>query len=128
MPPKLERVLTLRAFLGKADTLSLGSTKGGSQRIVVPTIDGTLSGPGIEAKILPSAGADWAQLDPSTGIVHMDVRFSARSDEGDMIYGSYRGGIAIQPSSRALLIRSTFRRHTQDGPQSPESVRVEPRR
>jgi hypothetical protein len=90
MAPKLEQVFTLRASLGKEDTLPLGSVKGGAHRIVVPVTGGFIKGSDLEAEILPGGG-DWLLLDPVTGTAHLDIRFQARSSSGDMIYGHYPG-------------------------------------
>lgn len=90
MAPKLEQVFTLRAFLGKKDTLPLGPVKGGAHRIVVPVTGGFIEGCGLDAEILPGGG-DWLLLDPATGIAYLDIRFQARSSSNDMIYGHYPG-------------------------------------
>jgi hypothetical protein len=90
MAPKLEQVFTLRASLGKEDTLPLGSVKGGAHRFVVSVTGGFIKGSDLEAEILPGGG-DWLLLDPVTGTAHLDVRFQARSLSGDMIYGHYPG-------------------------------------
>lgn len=102
MPPRLEQVFTLRAFLGKDNTLPLGSVKGGAHRYVVPVTGGFVSGSGLEAEILPG-GADWLLLDTTTGTAHLDIRFQARSKDGDMIYGHYPGIIKLDPAIEKFL-------------------------
>jgi hypothetical protein len=112
MPPKLEQVFTLRAFLGRDDTLPLGAVKGGAHRIVVPVTGGYLSGSGLEAKILPGGG-DWLLLDPSTGTAHLDIRFQARSDAGEMIYAHYPGIIKLDAEIQKFLQWSSEARTTK---------------
>ena len=102
MPPKLEQVFILRAFLGKENTLPLGSVKGGAHRYVIPVSGGFVSGSGLEAEIMPGGG-DWLLLDPTTGTAHLDIRFQARSKEGDMIYGYYPGIIKLDPEIEKFL-------------------------
>jgi hypothetical protein len=112
MPPKLEQVFTLRAFISKDDTLPLGSVKGGAQRTVVPVVGGFLSGSGLEAKIF-HGGGDWSLLDAASGTLHLDARFQARSESGDMIYGRYPGIIKLDPEIQKILEWSSEARTTE---------------
>ncbi|KAK5705821.1 hypothetical protein LTR17_021332 [Elasticomyces elasticus] len=112
MPPTIEQVFTLRAFLGREDTLPLGPVKGGAHRIVVPVVGGFLSGSGVEAEILPDGG-DWLLLDPTTGTAHLDIRFQARSSSGDMIYGHYPGILRMDAQVEKFLQWSQEAKTTQ---------------
>ena len=102
MPPQLEQVFVLRAFLGKDDLLNLGPVKGGAHRIVVPVTGGFVKGPGVDLDILPGGG-DWLLLDPSSGTAHLDIRFQARSADGDMIYAHYPGIIKVDAAVQDFL-------------------------
>jgi len=52
MPPTLEQVFAVRAFISKDDTLNLGPTKGGQIRFAVPVTGGYIKGSGIDLEII----------------------------------------------------------------------------
>lgn len=60
MPPKLDKVFTLRGYLDKTGTIDAGPLKGdnGPRQIVVPIPSGYLEGSGIRGELLPGSG-DW---------------------------------------------------------------------
>jgi hypothetical protein len=94
MPPKLEQVFTIRAFLGKEGTLQLGSVRGGTQRVFIPVTGGHIKGPGIDATVLPGGG-DWLLLDTASATAHLDVRAQAQTTEGEIIYAHYPGILKV---------------------------------
>lgn len=60
MPPKLEKVFTLRGYLDSASTIDAGPSKddNGPRQIVVPIPSGYLEGSDMRAELLPGSG-DW---------------------------------------------------------------------
>lgn len=112
MAPQLEQVLTLRAFLGKANTLQLGAVKAGPQRIIIPIDGGFIKGSDLNAEILPGGG-DSLLFDAASGTGHLNVRFSARSEAGDMIYGHYPGILKMDAEAGKCLQWSPEARTTE---------------
>lgn len=105
MPPKLEKVFTLRGYLDSAGTIDAGPLKGdnGPRQIVVPIPSGYLEGSGVRGELLPGSG-DWQtvsvyvftfqltrwpstdtclpmQLNTSTNVAHLNVRLQLRLTE-----------------------------------------------
>jgi len=64
-------------------------------RLVYPVKGGTIRGPRIKGDVLPG-GADWILLRPDD-VGQLDVRASARTDDGDIIYAYYRGILKVAP-------------------------------
>lgn len=102
MAPKLEKAFTLRAFLNKEDTLSLGPIKGGPLRYVVPVTHGSLEGSGVKGQIV-QGGSDWLLLDPTTGVAHLDIRTQVRTEAGDLIYVHYLGILKMDEATQKAL-------------------------
>ena len=61
----------------------IGATPQGNRRIVYVT-GGTFEGPKLKGEILPGGG-DWVLFRPD-GVGQLDVRATARTDDGDLIY------------------------------------------
>lgn len=73
-----------------ADFLDLGDTPQG-KRVLVKAIGGSFCGPKLQGEVLPSGG-DWLWVRPD-GVQELDVRLALRTDDGQLIYMSYRGFI-----------------------------------
>jgi len=79
--PALDRIARVHVDLGPIQTL--GPTPAGVRR-VIPITGGTVDGPRLRAEILPG-GADW-QLVHDDGTALIDTRYTARTDDGALIY------------------------------------------
>jgi hypothetical protein len=119
MAPTLEKHSTMRAYLSKDNIYDLQAIRSGSRRHIAAVVGGFIKGEGLEAELLPS-GADWMsirvtltliiqchflgfptsplhhtntpyQLDPTTGISHLDVRTQARTSTGHYTSVQYTG-------------------------------------
>jgi hypothetical protein len=70
-------------------------------RMVFEVGEGELTGPRINAKVLP-AGADWVLMGPDEW-ARMDVRAQFETDDGAVIYAQYFGLIELtDPAVRAI--------------------------
>jgi hypothetical protein len=80
--PRLTKIYRLEAIVG--DPLDLGETPSGHRRIV-PLTGGTFHGPELQGKLVPGASADWQILLPD-GTALGDIRYTLRTDRGDVLY------------------------------------------
>jgi hypothetical protein len=78
----------------------IGSTPGGTRRIV-DVKSGSFEGPRVRGEFLPGGG-DWL-LQRSDGTTVLDIRATARTDDGHLIYTNYRGYIAMPPTVLAKM-------------------------
>lgn len=85
--PRLTPVYRLEAALG--EPLDLGETVHGHRRIV-PLAGGTFSGPELSGTLVPGASADWQTVLPD-GTAVGDIRYTLRTDSGDLLYVQSRG-------------------------------------
>jgi muconolactone delta-isomerase len=85
--PHLTLVYRLEASLGPP--LELGEVAQGRRRIV-PLTGGTFTGPGLAGTLLPGASADWQIVRPD-GTALGDIRYTLRTDRGDLLYIQSRG-------------------------------------
>jgi hypothetical protein len=67
----------------------VGATPLGHRRIV-PVSGGAFEGARIRGTILPHAGGDWLLM-RTDGVFQQDVRLTLQTDDGALIYMSYRG-------------------------------------
>jgi hypothetical protein len=67
----------------------LGLTPQGQRRII-PVSGGTFEGTRLRGIVLPHAGGDWL-LVRGDGAFQQDVRLTLQTDDGALIYMSYRG-------------------------------------
>ncbi len=96
--PRLTLVYRLEAALG--EPLDLGATDQGHRRIV-PLTGGTFTGPRLSGSLLPGASADWQTILPD-GTAIGDVRYTLRTDGGDLLYVQSRG---VRHGSAEVLAR-----------------------
>lgn len=115
--PRLTPLYRLEATVGQP--LDLGETPQGHRRIV-PLTGGTFAGPEINGTLLPGASADW-QIVLADGTALGDVRYTLKTDGGDLLYVQSRGVRHGRPEVLARLGRGedvdaseyTFRTSTQ---------------
>ncbi len=67
----------------------IGDTPLGTRRIV-PVTGGRFKGERLSGTVVPNAAADWI-LVRANGSVLLDVRLTLKTDDGALIYMSYRG-------------------------------------
>ena len=97
--PTLERAFDVVADLGPLQ--DHGMTRAGHRRII-PVIGGTISG-SFTGTILPG-GADW-QTVRADGSIEIDGRYSARGDDGSLLYIRARGVRSGDPAVLESLLR-----------------------
>lgn len=77
-----------RATFDVPRIVDLGATPFGHRRIA-EVAGGTFEGPKLKGRALP-AGGDWLLL-RNDGILQLDVRVTLETDDGALIYMTYRG-------------------------------------
>ncbi len=82
--------------------LDVGPTPHGVRRIVAIT-GGSLEGPSVCGKILPS-GADWLLVRPD-GVVELDIRAAGRLEDGALLYATERGYLRAPPEVMERIAR-----------------------
>ena len=80
-------LFTLTADVPKI--VDLGATPNGARRIANVT-GGTFKGERLRGTIQPAPGGDWLLLRPD-GATILDVRVTLETDDGELVYMSYRG-------------------------------------
>ena len=78
----------------------IGETPYG-MRLIIPVTGGTVQGPKINGKALPF-GADWLVM-RRDGVVELNVRVTVQTDDGALIYVSYRGLNKTAPEVMARM-------------------------
>jgi hypothetical protein len=96
--PRLTLVYRLEATLG--EPLDLGASDQGHRRIV-PLNGGSFTGPQLNGSLVPGASADWQTILPD-GTALGDVRYTLRTDGGDLLYVQSRG---VRHGSAEVLAR-----------------------
>ncbi|EHR62500.1 DUF3237 domain-containing protein [Saccharomonospora cyanea] len=81
--PELELERIARVHVELDDALQVGPTARGVRR-VVPITGGRIDGDRLRGEILPG-GADW-QLVHDDGSTTIDTRYTARTDDGALVY------------------------------------------
>lgn len=84
--PEFRFLTTLSACLGEAQLL--GETPVGERKIA-PVIGGNMEGARLSGVILPGGG-DWA-CTTKDAVLHLDVRLTAQTHDGALIYIQYKG-------------------------------------
>jgi len=94
-------LFTLTADVPKID--DLGQTPNGTRRIATVT-GGTFKGERLSGKIRAAPGGDWLQL-RADGATILDVRCTLETDDGELIYMTYRGVRHGPPEVMARLAK-----------------------
>ncbi|HEX9132353.1 MAG TPA: DUF3237 domain-containing protein [Ktedonobacteraceae bacterium] len=84
--PQLEFLYEISAYL--ASPLAIGENPHGNRQIV-PVTGGSFEGPRLKGTVLPNGG-DWLLVRPD-GVGELDVRATLQTDDGALIYVTYRG-------------------------------------
>lgn len=58
MAPNLEKCFTMRAYLGKSDTVTLETPDSPTKKVILPLESGWIQGSGLKAELMPG-GSDW---------------------------------------------------------------------
>ncbi len=82
---------------------NLGATPMGTRRIV-PVSGGTFKGERLKGFVLENAAADWIMV-RADGSVQLDVRLTLETDDGALIYMTYRGVRNSTPEVAERLAR-----------------------
>jgi hypothetical protein len=96
--PRLTKIFRVEASLG--EVLDIGDMAQGRRRIV-PLTGGTFAGPELNGTLLPGASADWQIVLPD-GTALGDIRYTLRTDRGDLLYVRSQG---VRHGSAAVLAR-----------------------
>ncbi len=96
--PRLTLAYRLEAALG--DPLDLGETAHGHRRIV-PLTGGTFTGPELNGTLVPGVSADWQLVLPD-GTALGDIRYTLRTDQGELLYAQSR---SVRHGSAEVLAR-----------------------
>jgi hypothetical protein len=91
--PELEFLYHVDVELGPP--VAIGNVSHG-QRLIVPVTGGKFEGPRLSGKILPGA-ADWLLI-RADGVGELDVRGTLETNDGALIYVTYRGYVTNVPS------------------------------
>jgi hypothetical protein len=95
--PRLEHLFDMHADL---DLPQVIAGPAGTRQIFVVT-GGRIEGPAFKADILPGSG-DWTLSRPD-GAVQLDVRATAKTDDGALIYVTYSGLIILKPEQMGRI-------------------------
>lgn len=87
--PKLEFLYEITANLDAPH--AIGDNPHG-HRLIIPVTGGSLEGPHLKGKVLPTTGADWLLVRPD-GVGELDVRLAVQTEDNALIYVTYRGYI-----------------------------------
>ena len=98
LPLRTEFLMQMSAELENPH--QLGETPAGGRRIVYVK-GGEFSGPGLRGQVLPGGG-DWL-LVRKDGVGQLDVRITLRTDDGALIFVTYRGIVIIAPEVRQRI-------------------------
>jgi Protein of unknown function (DUF3237) len=98
-PVRTEPLFDLVADL--AERLDLGATPAG-RRIFDGVRGGRFEGPRLRGELLPGSGGDWG-LYGADRTQRIDARLVLRTDDGALIYVTYRGYARIPADVRPLL-------------------------
>jgi hypothetical protein len=91
-------IYRLEATVG--EPIEVGDTPQGRRRII-PLTGGRFAGPGISGSLVPSVSADWQTVLPD-GTALGDIRYTLRTDDGDVLYVESR---SVRHGSAEVLAR-----------------------
>ena len=91
--PELKTEWLCEMSITIGETQGLSATPHGNL-VIVPVTGGTFAGPKLKGEVLPGGG-DWLHI-RLDGVQELDVRITLRTDDGHLIYMTYRG-VSIEP-------------------------------
>jgi len=100
LPPALIHIADFTIAVGQP--ITVGETREGLRR-VIPILGGRITGPRLQGEIL-AAGADYQLVQPD-GFTTLDARYTARLDDGAMIYIVNIGVRSGSPAVMARMLR-----------------------
>ena len=100
--PTLRGELLYRMSIEVTAPHDLGATPQG-RRLVFGFKGGRFEGPQLAGEVL-TTGGDWL-IDRADGAMVLDVRRTLRTDDGHLIYASYRGLLVATPAARQRMER-----------------------
>lgn len=104
MTDQLNAELLMEFHADLEEAQAIGDTPHGNRRIVYVK-GGAFAGPKLKGELLPGGG-DWLLVRPD-GAGELDVRATMRTDDGDLIYMSYRGVFHGGADGAELYFRTT---------------------
>jgi hypothetical protein len=90
--PQLEFLYEISVSLDPA--IAIGETLHGNRQIILAT-GGSFEGPRLKGKVL-AGGGDWVLVRPD-GVGEIDARVTLQTDDGALIYVTYRGYLTKVP-------------------------------
>ncbi len=90
--PRMEFLYEITAELGPPT--AIGDTPHG-HRLIIPVTGGAVEGPRVRGTLLPGGG-DWLLIRPD-GVGELDVRATLQTEDGALLYMTYRGYITRVP-------------------------------
>jgi len=104
--PSLTPAFTIELEL--APPVFLPSPQLGVRHAAVHVLSGSITGPRLSGRVVPSSGGDWARLRPD-GVLELDARYSLEANDGTFITMNsvgYRWGPAdlMQAQARGELV------------------------
>ena len=103
--PQLEPLFSYNAIL--ADPQQMVGKGPLGTRMIAQVTGGRVHGPKLNGKILPGGG-DWALID-ETNTLRLDARLTIETDDGALIFASYRGIITpLEPDIVVKAISGTL--------------------
>jgi len=99
LPLRTEFLMQISAEL--EDPQPIGETPLGDRQIVYVK-GGEFSGPGLKGGVLPGGG-DWV-LVRKDGVRQLDVRITLRTEDGALIFVTYRGIVNMAPEVRRRIL------------------------
>lgn len=96
--PKLSHLYDMHVDLEPPQVI--GAAPAGNRQVFIVK-GGTFEGPRIKGTLLPGGG-DWALMRPDG--VQLDVRATAQTDDGALIYAAYSGLIIAAPDVFSRLV------------------------
>ena len=112
-----ERLLDAHITLAPPEQIGAGPY---GQRSIYNVTGGAFEGPRLRGAFRQGAGADWL-LSFADGHNELDVRATLETDDGALVYLSYRGSLVIEPAVAARVLSG------EDVPLSAYYFRTTPR-
>ncbi len=90
---EIETEFLFEAQVKLDEPVHVGQTPEG-YRMIVNVLGGHFEGPSLRGEVMPQSGADWSRI-RADGSGALDVRFTLRTDSGDILYVHWHGIMAF---------------------------------